>query len=552
MTPEKIVKRYEQLKSERASLEAQWEDIAGLVMPARAGFNRKVSRGEKRTSRLYDATAIQANAILAASMHGNLTPASSPWFTLEFRDSIAEDQDMEWLQDSVQRTFTALAESNFNSEINEVYLDLGAFGTAALLMETVDDALRFRAVPLSELLIAEDATGMVDTVFRRHTMTAVQIMQRWPEVQDSRVKDAAINKPDQPFDIVHGIYPREGARVKPGTKAQAADRPIEECFVLRDAMEVLARGGYYEMPYLVPRWGKLSGDIYGFSPAMVAYPDIATLNEARRLTMIAWEKAIDPPILSEQAGILGDLRLTPGGLTYVRDVSQIRPLESAARFDVTAVQTEALQRSVRSAFYADQLQIKESPTMTATEVQVRYEIMQRLLGPTLGRLQAELLNPLVLRVFYTLARAGRFAPPPDTIQATALDVRYVSPLARAQRMDEITALQRFTEGVGQLAQFDPSVVSIIDPEKSVRLLADRLGVPAEALRSEKEMAELREQQAAAQQQQAQMAQMQQGVGMAKDASQAMGSLPPEMMQQLMGAMGGEAGIDPAMMGAENA
>ena len=99
-----------------------------------------------------------------------------------------------------------------------------------------------------------------------------------------------------------------------------------------------------------------------------------------------------------------------------------------------------VRASVRRIFFSDQLELNEGPQMTATEVQVRYELMQRLLGPTLGRLQSEFLNPIVERAFYSMLRGNALPQMPECCNARFdLDIEYVGPLARSQKMDEVTA-----------------------------------------------------------------------------------------------------------------
>jgi hypothetical protein len=44
--------------------------------------------------------------------------------------------------------------------------------------------------------------------------------------------------------------------------------------------------------------------------------------------------------------------------------------------------------------------------MTATEVMQRTEERMRLLGPILGRMEAELLGPIITRVFGIMLRQG--------------------------------------------------------------------------------------------------------------------------------------------------
>ena len=106
-------------------------------MPNRADFITKRTKGDRsRTDKLYDSTAVHANSLLAASLHTALTSPSSPWFSLRFRDDVLNEADeaAEWLEDCTDRMFDALADSNFNTEVNELYLDLGAFGTGSLFL----------------------------------------------------------------------------------------------------------------------------------------------------------------------------------------------------------------------------------------------------------------------------------------------------------------------------------------------------------------------------------------------------------------------------------
>ena len=65
--------------------------------------------------------------------------------------------------------------------------------------------------------------------------------------------------------------------------------------------------------------------------------------------------------------------------------------------------------------------------VTATEVLQRNEEKMRLLSPVLGRLQAELLQPLISRSFALLLRAGLLPPAPEELQGQEIDIEHVKP-----------------------------------------------------------------------------------------------------------------------------
>ena len=166
---------------------------------------------------------------------------------------------------------------------------------------------------------------------------------------------------------------------------------------------------------------------------------------------------------------------------------------------------EQRRNSIRSAFYVDQLQLNQSPSMTATEVLQRNEEKMRLLGPVMGRLQSELLQPLIQRSFKLLLRNGELPVPPESLQGQDIDIEYVSPLAKAQKMTDLQSMMRGLEIMLQLAEVAP-VMDYLDENGLVKYLIDVAGIPARVIRSDDQVAEIREAKA---EQQRMMAEQQQ-------------------------------------------
>jgi hypothetical protein len=170
-------------------------------------------------------------------------------------------------------------------------------------------------------------------------------------------------------------------------------------------------------------------------------------------------------------------------MTVVRTLDDIKPYESRARFDVAELHYDKLRSSIRSAFHVDQLELKDSPAMTATEVQVRYELMQRLLGPTLGRLQSDFLSPMIERTFFILYRAKALPPIPEGLSATDLDIQYTGPLTSAQKVDQAAKVERWLQNLAMLADIKPEVLDVFDADAAARGMGDILNVPAAYVKS---------------------------------------------------------------------
>jgi hypothetical protein len=536
-----VKKRMSAMSSSRETWEDHWQEILDYVMPRKADVTLVRSKGEKRTEVLFDSTAITANTLLSASLQGTLTSPSLPWFSIKLRDKgLNEQRDAQlWLEDTARRMYDAFNDANFNTEVHEMYLDLTSIGTGCLFVEEDskgfdEGGIHFKTLHINEYYIQENVNGYVDTVYRKYKMTARQAFQEFGEENlGEKILEAVKQKPEKEFVFIHAVEPSED--YKRATGKVATKLKYHSCHVCEADQMVVRTGGYNEFPYLVPRWAKATGEIYGRSPSYNALPDIKTLNKAVEIGLKAWAKAIDPPLLVQDDGVIGRVRTTPAGITVIRNDGAIKPLQIGSNWQITDLKETQLRTAIRQAYYSDQLQLQEGPQMTATEVQVRYELMQRLLGPTLGRFQSEFLNPLIDRIFGIMFRAGALLPPPENIQESKLDIEYVGPLARSQRMEEANAIDRLYALAMNIAQVNPNVMEIINHEEAVRMRAKLLGVPNSILVSREDLEEARQAQMEQQQMQQQIM-MQQQVAQAtqQQAEAAKAAADPDaqaMMQQ---------------------
>ena len=521
-----IKKRYNEMSSNRGTWEDHWQEILDYVMPRKADIVTKRISGDKRTEVLFDSTAITANNLLAASLQGTLTSPSRQWFYLKIRDEeVNQDREVQlYLEDSAKRMYDVFNQTNFNTEVHELYLDLCSIGTGCLFVEEGnkgfdEDLIHFQTLHISEFYIHENVAGYIDTLYRKYKLTARQAVQEFGEDNvGPKILECASMKPDKKFNFIHAVEPREDYERVFGESDTKL--PFHSCHVCEEEKMVVRTGGYNEFPYLVPRWSKATGEIYGRSPSYNALPDIKTLNKAVEIGLKAWSKAIDPPLLVQDDGVIGRVRMTPGGITVIRNDAAVKPFQSGANMQVTTFKEAELNKSISQPYYSDQLQLQQGPQMSATEVQVRYELMQRLLGPTLGRFQSEFLNPLIERVFGIMFRAEAFVQEPNLLQGQSIDIEYVGPLARSQRMEEAVAVERLYQLAMQLAQADPSIMDILDHDEAIRARAELLGVPKSVLRGRAEVDELRQarMQQQAMQQEMMMQQQQAEIGAKQAAS----------------------------------
>jgi hypothetical protein len=502
-----LLSRYEKLEGQRQNWETHWQEVADYMQPRKADVTKQRARGDKRMEQVFDSSPIQAVELLAASLHGMLTNPSTPWFTLRFKDEEIENEDEAklWLEASTDAMYTAFNRSNFQQEIFELYHDLITFGTAAMFIEEDDDdIIKFSTRHINEVFIAENDKGRIDTIYRRFKISARAAMQKFGEAVSSDVQSAFKKDPYKEVEILHAVYPRTDFNPN---KKDKKNMPFESVYIEFKNGNELSVSGFREFPFVVPRYLKASNEIYGRSPAMTALPDVKMLNEMCKTTIKAAQKQVDPPLLVPDDGFLLPVRTVPGGLNFYRSGTRdrIEPLNIGANNPLGLNMEQQRRDSIRAVFYVNQLMMQQGPQMTATEVIQRNEEKMRLLGPVLGRLQSELLKPLIDRVFAILLRNNMLPAAPEFLSGRDVEIEYVSPLAKAQKSTELQSIMRAVEILGSLANVAP-VFDYVNFDNLVKHLADIVGVPQKILKTQSQVNAERQQ---AQQQQQEMQQMQQ-------------------------------------------
>jgi len=519
-----ILRQLGSLQSQREVWESHWQEIADYVVPRKADVTKKRTSGDKRTELIFDSTAIHAAELLSASLHGMLTNASTKWFSLRFRDKElnGNDEAKEWLESAEDTMYAAFARSNFQEQVHELYHDLITFGTGVMFIASdKEQTLRFQTRHCSEVYLSEDANGRVDTVFRKFKMPAKAVIERFGDGVSQKIIDKAKVNPYEMLTLVHAVYPRSDRDPKLLT---SQNKPFASVYIDPDSKVVLSESGFDELPYVAPRFLKASFEIgYGRSPAMTALPDIKMLNKMSEVTIRAAQKQVDPPLMVPDDGYMLPIRTVPGGLNFYRSGTRdrIEPLNTGANTPLGLSMEEQRRNAIRSAFYVDQLTLSQGPQMTATEVIQRTEEKMRLLGPVLGRLQAEMLQPMIQRCFQIIAKQKLFNVAPDILRNVDIDIEYVSPIAKAQRQGDVRDALQLLELLSPLAQLDQSVIDYVDADGMAKYLMQTLSVPATTVRGETEVAQRREERKQMEQQMMEQQQM-----MAE--AQAMGQAAPGM------------------------
>jgi hypothetical protein len=506
-----ILHRHQQMEADRQNaVESVWRDCFDYTYPIRgsglSGSKDTPASAQGRQSRLFDNTAADSVNILASNIMAGMTPANSRWFDLDAGDETPDEK--RWLSESADLLWQNIHMSNFDAEAFEGCLDAAIAGQFALYVDEDRErgGLAFEHWPLAELYTGSTrADGRIDVVHRKRCMPAIAMANAFGiDNLPEKIRACALDpkKQDEEFEVLHAIYPRRDRHGR-----MARNLPVASVHIAVAEKAILRESGYHEMPVVVPRWMRAPGSLYAVGPMYAALPDVKQLNYLRRVELDAADVAVSGMWIARDDGILNpnSIRIGPKKVVIAADTESMKALQTGSDFNLSEALVAQLKAAIRKTLMADQLVPQDGPQMTAEEVRVRVDMIRKLLGPVYGRLQAEYLTPLVERCFGLAYRAGVFAPPPESLQGRNFSVRFVSPMARAQRLDEVAAIERTVQTVAVMEPVYPGIKDELDPSKILELIGEGLGAPASIRRSEADKRKLRQardqQQAAEQQQQ---------------------------------------------------
>jgi len=465
MGPEEILARQARAAERRRPLEGSWAACYDHALPAPGA------------APLFDATAADAAEQLAASLLAELAPPWSRWFGLvparaATQAGGAPEPLVATLAEAAETLQGHLDRSNFALELHQAFLDLVVAGTGVLSVEEAPpgdpSALRFRAVPLREAVLEEGASGRLDTVFRVLRLTEAELRARFPAAPLPPLR----GERDAKLRVVEAAWPDPRTGHRFAAVLDAEDGPPL----------LLAEGRFAESPFIAFRWLKLPGETYGRGPVAKALPDIRTANKVVELILKNASIAATGIWQAEDDGVLNPatIRLVPGAIIpKAAGSAGLTPLAAPGNFDVSQIVLQDLRARIRSALLADRIAQAEKSAMTATEVMERSATAARLLGATYGRLQAELLTPLIARCLAVLRRRGEI--PPAVLDGREVRLVYASPLARVQARADAADTILFLEAAAKLGG---EAAASVDAGAAARWLARTLGAPPEILRPE--------------------------------------------------------------------
>lgn len=529
---DRLLTRWGQLKQERSSWWAHWQEISSYLLP-RSGryFTQDRDKGWRRHNNIYDNTGTRSLRVLGAGMMAGATSPARQWFRLGTSDpQLNEFQPVKlWLDDVQSRMQLVFQKSNTYRALHTMYEELGAFGTASsIVLPDYNNVIHHYPQTIGEYALATDYQGRVNTLYREFEKTVAEIVK---EFGIDKVSTTVKNLYDRGqldtwITIIHAIEPREDRDPKMRDSLNMAYGSYY--FELgSNPGKYLRESGFVDFPVVAPRWATTGGDIYGHSPGMEALGDVKQLQHEQLRKAQCIDYQTKPPLQVPTSMKNRDVDTLPGGISFVDANTAGGGIRSAfqVNLDLNALllDIQDVRERVRGAFYADLFLMLANATdtrMTATEVAERHEEKLLMLGPVLERLHNELLDPLIEMTFNRMVEANVLPPPPQELQGMELNVEFVSMLAQAQRAIGTNSVDRFVGNLGVVAQIKPDVLDKFNADEWADAYSDMLGVDPKMIVANENVAMIREARNAAAAERAQQEQLMQSAVAAKDLAAA--------------------------------
>ena len=498
-----IKRRLAQLNALKSPHESAWRECADFTFPERGhGLGSDIvgaTDAQQRKDKIFDSTPGDACNVGAASIMGAMVPSNAQWFDLDAGQETEEEKA--FLDTAAKFIWQNIHASNFDAECFDGLLDTMVAGWFVLYCdEPKNGGLYFEKWPLGQCKIASSRSGSrIDTIYREFTYSVSQCVAEYgidsvsPKVR--RLHEEG--KFDELVQLVHAIEPREIHAVN---AKRAKNLPFASIHLELSDNHVLRESGYHEFPCAVPRWMRLPASPYALGPMSTALADVRTLNDVVKLGILGAESAIAPMLKVVDDGVFNprNVKMGPRKMLVCADVNNIAPLNDGANVQFAEIKAERLQASIRRILLADQLPPADGPTKTAYEWSVRVETIRKILGPMFARFESEFLQTLIERVFGIVWRANErsgwalIGQPPESLARRSYTVRYLSPLARSQRIEDVAAMDRFEQALAAESAVDPTVLDVYDFDEAARTRSHLLGVPQSLIRDTKKVAAIRD------------------------------------------------------------
>ena len=535
--------RLEVLKQNRNMFESDWKDIRDYLAPDCGCFVAPATNKTQKKDPFYKQNINTLPAFymknLAAAMISNLTPSRLRWFKLRVDEETREESI--WLEQVTQRLYSVFNGASLYEHLYNSFYEAANFGPSVIGMQyDTRIVLDFIPTTIGEFYLAEGGNGIIDTCYRRLAMSAIQLYNTFGDAIPEKIKrELEKDNTETMYNIIHAVEPNPRYLPKWGN---VINKPFISVYYVEDITDsdFLEYKGINYFPYLIARWDKTGGAVYGNGIGRIILGDVKSLQAYERDLAKASKKKISPPLKGsiDMKNAMKDV--SADSIVYTNDPNGLTPLYNInyetreALENINRIAQRLYSQTYNDLFYA---LLNRDKTMSATEASAVQQEKLTMLGSVVERLQTEFLKPLIEGAFLICLENGLLPDMPRSLAGKELNIRYQSLLSLAQELGDLTTVERFLQFIASAGSINPDAFRKPEMLNIVDYYADRLGLDLTLMKTtgqvQKEVQREQALQYEAMQQQQQIQAMQAGASAAKDYAQA-GTIAGGAVEEMLG------------------
>ena len=513
---EYFLKRKKELEDIFNVIKPDLQELADYYSPRSVQFIAKNLRKPIiKNRKIIDSTPLIALRNFSSGMMSGATSPTNRWFKTSISNiDITNDYYLKnWCAKQEELTREILYSSNFYQCLPEIYKQMGIFGFSAVTLESdYDNVVNFKVLPIGAYYYAKNYKGKIDTFCRVYSDTAKNLVEKFPNCP-SEIKEAALENPMKLYEVMHFVEENKYFRER---HFSSRFSKYISAVILTDKGEFLSVKGYDKFPFVVFETSTSSDiDYPQDSPGINALADVKQLMTMVKEYAKAVKKIVCPTYKGPASLKNKKLADIPGayieedengrGITPVYEVNP-RVLELKQEKD-------ELKNAIKEHFYNDLFAMILSTSQysrTATEVTELKEEKMVLLSPLLEQIHSA-LREVLKWIYDEEVKTGIIEPLKEEYLNCRFNIEFVSSLAQAQKISNISSMERFTTFVSNIANaIDPILKSKLNGEKIIEDYAAYANISPTQIIPSNELDKIRAENLKIQNQQQQMEVIKQG------------------------------------------
>ena len=450
------------------------QELADYFLPRSAQFiARNTRKPYVKSKKIIDSTPLIALRNFSSGMMSGATSPTNRWFKTVFTNAdLANDYYLKnWCSNQEELTRKILYSSNFYQCLPEIYKQLGVFGFCAVGMEPdYDNVVNFKVLPLGSYYYARNSKGKIDTFCRVYMETAKNIVEKYGDACPLEIVEVAKENPLKQYELIHFVEKNKYYRIKHLSSKYAK---YVSAVILSSKNEFLSLKGFSKFPYVVFESSNPSDSDYPND-----CPGVNALADVKQLMMMVKEyaKAVKKIVCPTYKGpaSLKNKKLADVPGAYIEEDENGRGISPVYEVNPRVLELkqekDELKQTIKEHFYNDLFAMILNTAergRTATEVNELKEEKMVLLSPLLEQIHCA-LREILTWIYDEQIRVGIIEPLKKQYQNCRFQIEFISSLAQAQKVSNISSMERFTTFVSNIANaIDPVLKSKLNGEKII-------------------------------------------------------------------------------------